>query len=227
MLIYKITNLLDGKIYIGQTIQTMASRWRDHVRGDKQKESYLHRAIQKHGVENFSIEEIEYSKTLEGLNVLEEFYIKKYNCMAPLGYNLLPGGLNRRLHEDTKKKLSDLNKGKIIPNRWDKGFLGEHTEETKDKISEALKGRPITNRYTGGNKAPRTDAQKAHLSSVLKGKPNVALYKAIVCVETGDEFESVNEVAAMFELNRATVSQLIKSGKPHYVRRISFKHKAA
>lgn len=213
MIIYKITNRITHKIYIGQTVQTLNARWRDHVRGDKQPEGYLHRSIQKYGPDNFEVELIDSALTLDGLNALEEFYIKKFNTIAPFGYNLLQGGKNRKLYEDTKKKLSILNKGKTIPNRWTGGNTQSPSEETRAKISEALKGRPITNRWTGGNTTPRTEEQKQFMRSLRSGVSNAALFKAVICVETGKVYESVNAVAKAFKINRVTISGLIKTGK--------------
>lgn len=212
MIIYKATNKVNGKIYIGQTIQPLYKRWQDHCRGDKTRDSYLHRAIAKHGIENFIIEQIDSAQTIEELNTKEETYIKALNCLSPNGYNLLPGGDNRRHHPDTQKKISEKLKGRSIPQRWNKGRSHPHSAETKAKLSNALKGTPIKNRWTAGNKTPRTEEQKAHLSAMNKGKPNVVLYKKVQCSD-GQTFESVNAAAAAFGLNRVTVSGLLKSGK--------------
>jgi group I intron endonuclease len=213
MVIYRITNKITGKCYIGQTVQKLKDRWHDHIRGDKQPEGYLHRAINKYGAENFTMEEIDSSKTTGGLNVLEEFYIRMYDTISPKGYNLHPGGFNKMCHPDTKEKISRALKGREIPNRWSGGNTTTPSEETRAKISATLKGRPIANRYTGGNKSPRTEEQKKHLSKLNKGKPNMVLNKRIFCIETGEVFESINEAAAALGVNRVTVSSWLKTGK--------------
>lgn len=187
MVIYKITNLLSGKIYIGQTVQSLEDRWSDHsrpARGRHKNKSAIGSAIRKYGKENFFIEKIDSAGSIEALGVLEAHYIQKYGSLAPAGYNLELGGDSKRCHE-----------------------------ETKAKIREALKGRPFVNRWAGGNRSKRTDAQKAHLSSLIKGRPNVALYKRVLCVETGAIYESVNAAAASHKCNRVTMSGLLKSGK--------------
>lgn len=187
MIIYKITNKVNGKIYIGQTVQKLIDRWSDHSRpcsGRHKNGSVIAAAIHKYGKENFTVEQIDTAETLEELNIKEITYIKALNTLSPNGYNLELGGDSKRCHE-----------------------------ETKAKISATLKGTPIKNRYTGGNKAPRTDQQKAHLSAMNKGKPNVVLYKAVIAVETGIVYESVNAAAAALGVNRVTISGLIKSGK--------------
>lgn len=93
-IIYKITNKVNNKSYIGQTRYTIEFRWRQHIH--KKDDTYFHRAIRKYGIENFSIEvleECDYSR----LNEREIFYIAKYNTFKE-GYNLTIGGDgNRRL----------------------------------------------------------------------------------------------------------------------------------
>ena len=97
--IYKITNLINGKIYIGQSIQIF-SRWKQHFKSyeDCDKTTYLYNALVKYGIENFSFS-IEELCEPELLNEKEKFYIEKYKSFNHLfGYNLTDGG-------DTPPKL--------------------------------------------------------------------------------------------------------------------------
>lgn len=97
--IYKITNKVNGKSYIGQTRYTVEFRWRQHQY--KKDNSYFHNAIHKYGVENFIVETIE-ECNVEDLNSREIFYIAKYDTFNN-GYNLTIGGDgNRRLVLDEK-----------------------------------------------------------------------------------------------------------------------------
>lgn len=210
MIIYRATNKVNGKVYIGQTIQPLHKRWKDHCRGDKQPEGYLHRAIVKYGADNFIIEQIDSAESLIELNAKEEAYIKAFNCVSPNGYNLLPGGGNRTPHQETREKIRNSLKGKPIAKRWDKGFVGTHSEETREKIRQKLKGRPIKNRWTKGNSQPCSEEHKAKMSAMWKGKPNTALYKTVV-LSDGREFESVNAAAAALGVSRQTIHYLIKN----------------
>lgn len=97
--IYKITNNINGKLYIGQTTTTVEHRIGQHF--SKQQEAYhgiLKYAINKYGKDNFSYEmlaKIECetrSKLCEELNNLEIKMIKKYNSITPNGYNISEGG---------------------------------------------------------------------------------------------------------------------------------------
>jgi group I intron endonuclease len=112
MVIYLVTNRLDGKQYIGQTIQSLKKRWAVHY-APKSECPYLHNAIQKYGKENFSVEEIATYSNLEDLNNAEEYYIQWYNTLAPNGYNISLGGANSgKMNEETKQKISIATKGK-------------------------------------------------------------------------------------------------------------------
>lgn len=55
--IYKITNLINDKVYIGQTTTTINNRWSQH-KTHKDKRSHLRSALDKYGIENFKIEEV-------------------------------------------------------------------------------------------------------------------------------------------------------------------------
>jgi len=85
MIVYKITNELNGHSYVGFTSQPMNSRFSAHKRSARRGAKWpLHNAIRKYGEDNFTI------KTLyEGKDALEQEdkYIKKYGY-----YNIAPGG---------------------------------------------------------------------------------------------------------------------------------------
>lgn len=108
-IIYKITNLVNNKVYIGQTERTLNIRWKQHryCKGCK----YLHNAILKYGVENFKVEEIE-RVPIKDLNEREIYWIASYNSTdRTVGYNILKGGKLGRLQmyklspEDIKKVI--------------------------------------------------------------------------------------------------------------------------
>ena len=88
-LVYKITNLINGKLYIGQTIRTIEERFNDHIYDD----SNIGNAIREYGCENFSIEVIEKCKSKEELNAYENYYIAYFDSKEPNGYNLIGGDI--------------------------------------------------------------------------------------------------------------------------------------
>ena len=88
--IYKITNLINNKIYIGQTVHPN-KRWQEHQqRAKAHYDDYpIHLAINKYGAENFSFEILEWTEQYDDE---EARLIKKYNTISPNGYNLIEGG---------------------------------------------------------------------------------------------------------------------------------------
>ena len=111
MIIYKITNLVNQKVYIGQTKQSLEKRWSAHKSSSNC--IYLAKAIKKHSVSNFKIEQIDSASNLEDLNKKEEYWISFFNSNIN-GYNLTSGGDSRILSEKSKQKMSDSRKGKIM-----------------------------------------------------------------------------------------------------------------
>lgn len=94
MIIYKAENLINGKLYIGQTTSSLNKRASEHFKKslNKNSKSVFHTAIRKYGKENFKFSIIRFCFSKEELNEKEKYYIKKYNTISPNGYNLTPGG---------------------------------------------------------------------------------------------------------------------------------------
>lgn len=83
--IYKIENLINHKVYIGQSIH-IERRWKEHCYPSKN--TVIAKAIKKYGKENFSFQVLEECSEQE-LNEKEQFYIKKFNSVIPNGYNIV------------------------------------------------------------------------------------------------------------------------------------------
>ena len=169
--IYKITNTVNGKVYIGQTINDFNGRYgfsgksiervyKHHKYRKEHNSNYnvhLLGAIEKYGFEVFTVDEefdVAYSK--EQLDSLEKKYIKEFNCIEN-GYNNTDGGSNGKHSEDVKRKMS-----KKAKERW-------NDSEERRKQSETLKGK-----FSGENNPNygkhRTEEQKRKQSEAMKGK---------------------------------------------------------
>ncbi len=137
--IYIITNKITKQNYIGQTTQDLYERWRQHKKKSSNC-VYLKSAFSKYGIENFDFKLICIGFD-DDLNKLEIFYINKYNSIVPNGYNLRLGGNNGGKHnEETKQKISESLKKRLNSNNYKK--IGKpHTEETKIKLSNINKGK--------------------------------------------------------------------------------------
>ena len=99
--IYKITNQINGKIYIGQTSNSIEERWTQHVRESKYAccptyNTVFKRAIRKYGIENFTREQIEECNCKAELDEREKYWISFYHSYVGdkecNGYNMTPGG---------------------------------------------------------------------------------------------------------------------------------------
>lgn len=170
MLIYLIKNLINNKVYIGQTIRGIEQRWKEHVSGKKECQ-YFQYAIEKHKPENFDKQVICYANSLQELNILEEFWINFYNSRdRNVGYNIAKGGFNTQHSDETKKKISDSNKGRIMSDEQKQHLsniftgVNNHTPASLEKIRQANLG----NTHSRGRKL--TEEHKAKMSLATKGK---------------------------------------------------------
>lgn len=167
--IYKITNLVNGKVYIGQTTGSPKRRLNRHVSDARARRSNspLQNAIMKYGVENFTFDVVICAFDRESTNLLEKFFIKEHKSNTKeFGYNLTDGGEGMdgyRHTEEAKRKLSLVGKDR------------QHSEKSKQKISLGNKGKVISEetkqkqRLTMvGRRA--TEKTKQKMSLVRKGR---------------------------------------------------------
>jgi len=166
MIIYKTTNLVNGKIYVGQSKYNNPRYYGSGKR--------LALAIDKYGIENFKREIIEECNTQDELNEREKYWIKELNCRdRSIGYNITaggdggPGGPNfkgRKHTAETKKKMSEgqkkfwqSEKGKeVLKNRWDVSPLKGKKLSESTKLNLSQKAKERCEKYGG----PRTGRGK-------------------------------------------------------------------
>lgn len=107
--LYRITNNLNGKVYIGQS-NNPEYRWKQH-RYDAQRAEpvqYIHRAMAKYGIEHFVFDVIAGCKTQEDADLTEDQLIQQYDSRnKDKGYNLKAGGSHGEHSEETKQKQSE------------------------------------------------------------------------------------------------------------------------
>lgn len=131
--IYKITNKINNKIYIGLTIQGSRVRFLHHLYEARSGSIFpIHRALRKYKEENFELETLitlPEGQDKEELKRLEKFYIKDLKANnRQFGYNLTEGGdgtLGRLHSEETKEKIRQKALGRKM------------SEESKKRMSEA------------------------------------------------------------------------------------------
>lgn len=153
-IIYKATNKINGKVYIGQTIHSFKTRKREH---EYCKYNIpFHKAIKKYGKENFDWEIVERCRSKIDLDLAEEWYIRYYKTFVAFdsccGYNCTFGGEGRVgwvPSNETRKKISKANKGRIVSletrkrmSKLRKGIKrGPFSEEHKRNIAKTKKGK--------------------------------------------------------------------------------------
>jgi group I intron endonuclease len=146
--LYRITNQLNQKVYIGQS--NNSRRWSQHkyfARNPEKTGQYIHRAMAKYGIENFIYEVIATCLIQDDANITEDILIKQYDSRnKEFGYNLNAGGFN-----------------------------GEHSEETKEKIRQATINQIATQGHPAQDNK-WTDEQKANLSISLKALDKEKIY---------------------------------------------------
>lgn len=151
MIIYKATNLINGKIYIGKTGRTLKKRIKEHLyEASSNRCCYLlHKAIRKYGSENFKWEIIDRCLFEESLNELEKYYIKKFNSLKPNGYNIYEGGegitLGTKMSTETRQKMSASRMGEKNPQygmrkELSTNYGNKHTDEYKEHMSKRCSG---------------------------------------------------------------------------------------
>lgn len=185
--VYRITHLESGRCYIGQTIQSLGTRWRQH-----QRQSVcvrLHRAIAKYGAEAFEVEQIGESDDKLFLDFLERFWISVHRSSdREHGFNLREGGSFGRhteaskglmsqkvqaayLRPETRERLRASKLGKPLADATCKKIAAantgkRHTEETKALLSERRKAmwqdpqyrESVTSKQNAGKRSPEARA---------------------------------------------------------------------
>jgi len=157
-IIYKITNIINDNIYIGQTITSLESRWVSHISSAKcNKPWVICAAIRKYGKDSFIIVKIASANCKEDLNALEIKYIKE---LSPQ-YNMCAGGGGLGSPSDeVRAKISLATKGKKKSKEFCLALstrqLGRIVpEEIRLKIKDAQIGRIYPERQTGMSKEER------------------------------------------------------------------------
>lgn len=188
--VYKITNKVTGKIYIGITNQGSGARYRHHWYEARIGESApIHKSMAKYGEENFTLEIIDFADTYEELKEKERFWIKELNSMdRKIGYNLTEGGdgtFGRMHSEETKEKIRQKAIGRKI------------SEETKKRMSEARKGKC-------------SDIQRIHLKNIAMQTKAIPVLQFSKNGEFIARYESVSEASRQTGINSDTIERQLK-----------------
>lgn len=172
MLIYRVTNLVNGKVYIGKYEGTrVQSRWKTHLSEARRGSPYyLHNAIRKYGPEAFAVEVIDNAAASFDLVERERFHIAQHQSFKPeIGYNSTMGGegiLGFKHTLETRKKTSETLMGHEVSSKTreklSKVQIGKEIPyEVREKISSTLKGRPLSAKNREGIRNAWTPERRA------------------------------------------------------------------
>jgi len=174
MIVYKVKNLVNGKIYVGRTKHTLSARKHDHLKAAKNGCRYaFHRALRKYGVDNFDWREIMQCDDEEDLNETEVATIKALKTKIPNGYNMTDGGegvigITEEGRERKRKAMLGNQHSKGIKHSAEfceiqrQRMLGYcHSDKAKRKIGEASRRRKTASAET-----------RAKIGAAMRGKPS-------------------------------------------------------
>ena len=201
--VYQHKNKINGKIYIGITMQKPEQRWR-HGEGYKSS-PHFYAAIQKYGWDNFEHNILFQNLTKEDACQKEQELIIKFNSInREYGYNSTSGGDVFIMNDETKQKISQVMMG-------NKNNLGHPcSEEKKKKISEAQKGKKLTEEH---KQKLSEAAKKRHTPCSEQAKENIrkaSHKKPVYCEELNKIFESVQECSRQLGIPATNISKLCK-----------------
>jgi hypothetical protein len=211
MIIYRAKNKINGKVYIGQTVNTLDIRIAAHIKSSQIGKSKFHKALKSYGCENFDWDVLHTAKTKNELNENEIKYIQEYNSIEN-GYNMVEGGTggyNQYAVDANKKKRGKKLKEIVSPKMYEraiegrkKGFNNGGVNYTFDKIDkETLKNIARKGAYslmkTGYKHSEKTkekisEAQKGITYEDRLGKAKAEQRKELISQKTKEAMKNVD-----------------------------------
>ena len=166
--IYKYTNKINGKVYIGQTIDEYRRIWNHRKACD---DSLFHRAVRKYGFDSFEYTVLERVDE-DLLNGREVVWIEQYKTNdRKFGYNLTSGGEGTRGYKYTDEQ----RKNRSLQAKRNKSFTGHtHTDEYKRRMSELNKGK-VFSEETKQKMSESKKGNKYHLGKILSDETRMKI----------------------------------------------------
>jgi group I intron endonuclease len=232
LIVYKATNLVNGKVYIGKTVRDLShAKARHHQRAKFMWKygviSRFYSAIRKHGFSNF-VWTIEYKgKSDQDIQAREREYIAKFNSMdSNHGYNMTPGGdggAGRTLSAQQISRLREIFTGRNNPQYGKFGeshpaFGNKHTPEAKAKISSAHKGKKASIETRRKLSATRIAmfAESKKQRQAWNEQQRVARRKAVALKKAAGGFRGENAgPSKISDLERALICQRRHKGESY------------
>lgn len=246
--IYKITNKINGKIYIGKTFQKVELRFRQHYKINEP--TLIHKAMVKYGIDNFSLDILYSSLDKDDINNKEAYYIEYYDSRNKnIGYNICKGGegTSGRVVSDEFKsymsnimgdKVQNLNTGNVYKNMYEaeRQLIGKVTAGLCSSIRKNTKFKGCWwiklngKDYLTQEERELEISKLEHISKLQKAK-GVALRSKInkekppkstpiICIETQEIFNTKLEAELKYncDLSNALRNECRTSAGYHWCR---------
>lgn len=203
-LIYKHTNLINNKVYIGQTCQDPQKRWGKNGKGYENQNFY--KAIMKYGWDNFKHEILEENIPKEQIDEKEKYQIELYKANDPeYGYNLTSGGQKDLIFtEEVKEKIK--NSFTEEKRREQSERLKKRWQEDEEWIKTSTMARNSKHWHPIGELNPMYNTHRTGKDAARK--------KKVKCIETGEIFDTIIEAARWSnngkESNKSHISDVCK-----------------
>lgn len=212
MIVYLITNKINGKGYIGITRRSLKKRWKDHrTDASMGKKTMLHMAIRKYGVENFEITQIASCISVENLIVSEVEIIKQNRTKHPGGYNMTVGGDGTpglTHSKEVRLKISKAGKGRSM------------SKITKDKLRLAHLGKVLSLEHRAKLSIAKLGKSQGPRSSEWSRKISIAKIGHSVSKETRSKISLAKKGIKWTQLRREKHNGLILQRKLSKTRRM-------
>jgi group I intron endonuclease len=219
MLIYKITNTVNGRIYVGKTELTMEERWKVHLRDAKKVKRPLYAAMRKYGIDKFVTDIIELCEGLDELNARERYWIATLKSTLPDGnYNIGDGGeggyVIRNWPEEHKRKLWD-QQAKTRTGQPRSDIAKQHMSEAA-KVREAKKTdeakQEIATKLSEAMKAQYASGQRVvtapkRFGSDHPGWVDIDIPAVLLMIQDGT---TLTDIAKHYAVNTVTISERLK-----------------
>ena len=210
MEIYKVTNKVNGKCYIGKTIYNLEYRKKGHLKVKNIRNYPFYNALNKYGLGSFTWETIYVCNNEEELNKMEMYFIKELNTLHPNGYNLSLGGDGQsgfKHSEESKRKISENNWLRGLPKEQHPMYGKQHSDKTKEKMSKSR---------IGVSRGPHSKETKSKLSKSKLGELNPMYGKIpgnarkIKCIETGVTYDTIKIAQDLTGICKANISSVCR-----------------
>jgi len=214
--VYKHTNLINGKVYIGQTRQEPEKRWKNGLSSYRHNAHFL-AAIKKYGWENFSHEILKEKLTYKEMKYWEDFYVEYYDARNPeKGYNIIAGGLDspfqelwndpafrekmsKQQSELMKERLKDPEKIELLRQAMKK-YWSEHPERKEEFAKES------SERMKKGKWAKNQIIPRMIISAVFRNiKPDDELSKDLLAMTKGGVSQAMKRSTRDYETVKSFV----------------------